>query len=73
MTVRVEPLTADVRTTLRLKARRLEAARKAEHTAWEELVTTVKAARAKGHGLEDIGQQVGVSKARVHQMVKDKR
>lgn len=69
MSDRVEPLTADVRTALRLKAKRLEAARKAEKIAWESLVETVIAARAKGHGLEDIGDQVGVSKARIHQMV----
>jgi hypothetical protein len=73
MATTVEPMNAATRRDLQRVAKNLAKKREAEQEAWGELVRVVKTARARGHGLEDIGDLIGVSKARVAQICTGKR
>ena len=67
------PIGDDMRRTLVAKRERLELARLAEQAAWEDLKVAVCAAAAAGVSYREIGESIGVTRARVYQIVSGKR
>ena len=67
------PIDDALRTTLVAKRERLELARLAEQAAWEELKVEVRAAAEAGVSYREIGDAIGVTRARVYQIVSGKR
>ena len=61
------------RRTLVAKRERLELARLAEQAAWEDLKVEVRAAAESGVSYREIGDAIGVTRARVYQIVSGKR
>ena len=59
--------------TLVAKRERLELARMAEQAAWEELKQAVREAAEAGVSYREIGDSIGVTRARVYQIVSGKR
>ena len=67
------PIGDTMRQSLVGKRERLELARMAEQTAWEELKVEVRAAAEAGVSYREIGDTIGVTRARVYQIVSGKR
>jgi hypothetical protein len=67
------PIDDALRATLVAKRERLELARLAEQAAWEELKVEVRAAAEAGVSYREIGDAIGVTRARVYQIVSGKR
>lgn len=67
------PIDDDTRERLVAKRERLELARLAEQAAWEELKAEVRAAADSGVSYREIGDTIGVTRARVYQIVSGKR
>ncbi|MFP4513203.1 MAG: hypothetical protein ACLFRV_09700 [Acidimicrobiales bacterium] len=67
------PIDDATRKTLVAKRERLELARLAEQAAWEELKVEVRAAAGSGVSYREIGDAIGVTRARVYQIVSGKR
>jgi DNA-directed RNA polymerase specialized sigma24 family protein len=67
------PIDDDTRALLVVKRERLELARLAEQAAWEDLKVAVRAAAEAGVSYREIGEAIGVTRARVYQIVSGKR
>jgi len=67
------PLDPAHRTELLVRRERLELARLAERAAWEDLKAAVIAASAAGSSYREIADVIGVTRARVYQIVSGKR
>jgi hypothetical protein len=67
------PIDDAMRKSLVVKRERLELARLAEQAAWEDLKTDVRAAAEAGVSYREIGDTIGVTRARVYQIVSGKR
>jgi Arc/MetJ family transcription regulator len=67
------PIDDALRASLVAKRERLELARLAEQAAWEELKAEVRAAAEAGVSYREIGDAIGVTRARVYQIVSGKR
>jgi DNA-directed RNA polymerase specialized sigma24 family protein len=67
------PIDDDMRKTLVTKRERLQLARLAEQAAWEDLKVAVRAAAEAGVSYREIGDAIGVTRARVYQIVSGKR
>ena len=67
------PIDESMRRTLVAKRERLELARLAEQAAWEDLKVAVCAAAEAGVSYREIGDSIGVTRARVYQIVSGKR
>lgn len=67
------PIDDDMRKTLTTKRERLQLARLAEQAAWEDLKVAVCAAAEAGVSYREIGDSIGVTRARVYQIVSGKR
>ena len=67
------PVDDATRQVLVAKRERLELARLAEQAAWEELKAEVRAAADSGVSYRAIGDAIGVTRARVYQIVSGKR
>jgi alkylhydroperoxidase/carboxymuconolactone decarboxylase family protein YurZ len=67
------PIDDALRKTLVTKRERLELARLAEQAAWEDLKVEVRAAAEAGVSYREIGDAIGVTRARVYQIVSGKR
>lgn len=57
---------------LKNSTKRLASARKKEDAAWEEHVELIKLAVERGAKLSEVATLIGVTKARVWQIVRDK-
>jgi hypothetical protein len=67
------PIDDAMRELLVTKRERLQLARLAEQAAWEELKVAVRAAAEAGVSYREIGDSIGVTRARVYQIVSGKR
>ncbi len=67
------PIDDALRASLVAKRERLELARLAEQAAWEELKAEVRVAAEAGVSYREIGEAIGVTRARVYQIVSGKR
>ncbi len=67
------PLDDSTRRRLVAKRERLELARMAEQAAWEELKVEIRIAAEAGVSYREIGDAIGVTRARVYQIVSGKR
>ena len=67
------PIDDAMRKTLVAKRERLELARLAEQAAWEDLKVAVRVAAEAGVSYREIGDSIGVTRARVYQIVSGKR
>ncbi len=67
------PLDDDMRELLVAKRQRLQLARLAEQAAWEDLKVAVREAAEAGVSYREIGDSIGVTRARVYQIVSGKR
>lgn len=67
------PIGEDLRRVLVAKRERLELARLAEQAAWEDLKVAVRDAAESGVSYREIGDTIGVTRARVYQIVSGKR
>lgn len=67
------PIDDAMRRQLVAKRERLELARLAEQAAWEDLKSTVCAAAEAGVSYREIGDSIGVTRARIYQIVSGKR
>ncbi|QGG95634.1 hypothetical protein [Actinomarinicola tropica] len=67
------PIDDRTRRALVAKRERLELARMAEQAAWEELKVAVRTAAEAGVSYREIGDCIGVTRARVYQIVSGKR
>lgn len=67
------PIDDDTRRDLVHKRERLELARMAEQAAWEDVKAAVRAAAAAGASYREIAEVIGVTRARVYQLVSGKR
>ena len=67
------PIDDESRQVLVAKRERLELARMAEQAAWEDLKAEVRAAAESGVSYREIGEAIGVTRARVYQIVSGKR
>jgi DNA-directed RNA polymerase specialized sigma24 family protein len=67
------PIDPAMRKVLVTKRERLELARLAEQAAWDELKVAVRAAAEAGVSYREIGDAIGVTRARVYQIVSGKR
>lgn len=67
------PIDERTRRDLVAKRERLELARMAEQAAWEELKDAVRTAAEAGVSYREIGDCIGVTRARVYQIVSGKR
>ncbi|HSL59766.1 MAG TPA: helix-turn-helix domain-containing protein [Acidimicrobiales bacterium] len=67
------PMDPDTRRDLVVKRERLELARLAEQAAWEDVKAAVAAAAADGASYREIAEAIGVTRARVYQLVSGKR
>ena len=67
------PIDDSMRQKLVAKRERLELARMAEQAAWEDLKADVRAAAEAGVSYREIGDTIGVTRARVYQIVSGKR
>jgi alkylhydroperoxidase/carboxymuconolactone decarboxylase family protein YurZ len=67
------PIDDALRKALVTKRERLELARLAEQAAWEDLKIDVRAAAEAGVSYREIGEAIGVTRARVYQIVSGKR
>jgi hypothetical protein len=67
------PIDPAMRKVLVTKRERLELARLAEQAAWDELKVAVCAAAEAGVSYREIGDTIGVTRARVYQIVSGKR
>lgn len=67
------PIDDAMRKGLVAKRERLELARMAEQAAWEELKADVRTAAEAGVSYREIGDTIGVTRARVYQIVSGKR
>lgn len=67
------PIDEAMRRALVAKRERLELARLAEQAAWEDLKVAVCAAAEAGVSYREIGDSIGVTRARVYQIVSGKR
>jgi DNA-directed RNA polymerase specialized sigma24 family protein len=67
------PIDDDTRRDLVHKRERLELARLAEQAAWEDVKAAVKHAAAEGASYREIAEVIGVTRARVYQLVSGKR
>jgi DNA-directed RNA polymerase specialized sigma24 family protein len=67
------PIDDAMRKSLVTKRERLELARLAEQAAWEDLKAEVRAAAESGVSYREIGDTIGVTRARVYQIVSGKR
>lgn len=67
------PLDDEMRETLVAKRERLQLARLAEQAAWEDLKIVVRKAAEAGVSYREIGDSIGVTRARVYQIVSGKR
>ena len=67
------PIDDAMRKSLVAKRERLELARMAEQAAWEDLKVDVRAAAEAGVSYREIGDTIGVTRARVYQIVSGKR
>lgn len=67
------PIDDAMRKSLVAKRERLELARMAEQAAWEELKADVRTAAEAGVSYREIGDTIGVTRARVYQIVSGKR
>ncbi|MGY6500291.1 MAG: hypothetical protein ACXIVQ_05250 [Acidimicrobiales bacterium] len=67
------PISDDTRRVLVAKRERLELARLAEQAAWDDLKIAVREAAESGVSYREIGDTIGVTRARVYQIVSGKR
>ncbi|MBK5223059.1 MAG: hypothetical protein JJE52_09320 [Acidimicrobiia bacterium] len=67
------PIDAGMRKSLVAKRERLELARLAEQAAWDDLKVSVRHAAEAGVSYREIGDCIGVTRARVYQIVSGKR
>lgn len=67
------PIDDLMRQKLVAKRERLELARMAEQAAWEDLKADVRRAAESGVSYREIGDTIGVTRARVYQIVSGKR
>ncbi len=67
------PIGDTMRQKLVAKRERLELARMAEQAAWEDLKADVRSAAEAGVSYREIGDTIGVTRARVYQIVSGKR
>ena len=67
------PIDEEMRNVLFAKRERLELARLAEQGAWNDLKAAVCDAAASGVSYREIGDTIGVTRARVYQIVSGKR
>lgn len=67
------PIDDEMRTVLVAKRERLQLARLAEQAAWEDLKVAVREAAEAGVSYREIGDSIGVTRARVYQIVSGKR
>jgi hypothetical protein len=67
------PIDDRMRDLLVSKRERLQLARLAEQAAWDELKVAVCAAAEAGVSYREIGDSIGVTRARVYQIVSGKR
>lgn len=67
------PIDDSMRQKLVAKRERLELARMAEQAAWEDLKADVRRAAESGVSYREIGDTIGVTRARVYQIVSGKR
>jgi hypothetical protein len=67
------PIDDRMRDVLVSKRERLQLARLAEQAAWDELKVAVCAAAEAGVSYREIGDSIGVTRARVYQIVSGKR
>lgn len=67
------PIDDNMRQKLVAKRERLELARMAEQAAWEDLKVDVRSAAEAGVSYREIGDTIGVTRARVYQIVSGKR
>lgn len=67
------PIDDRMRRELVAKRERLQLARLAEQAAWEDLKEAVSAAAEAGVSYREIGESIGVTRARVYQIVSGKR
>lgn len=67
------PIDDEMRRKLVAKRERLELARMAEQAAWEDLKADVRRAAEAGVSYREIGDTIGVTRARVYQIVSGKR
>lgn len=67
------PIDDRMRRELVARRERLQLARLAEQAAWEDLKGAVRAAAEAGVSYREIGESIGVTRARVYQIVSGKR
>jgi hypothetical protein len=67
------PIDDEMRKVLIAKRERLQLARLAEQAAWSDLKIAVREAAEAGVSYREIGDSIGVTRARVYQIVSGKR